>query len=185
MFHTILQHFLLFNQLSHVPISGSILTRVFLHYLQTVSQVLDLILLLEEVPINGIDRLTLLLDGLTEGQVGLKDLLHHIHSVNDSLSDGIFRFIDRAMREGGLVVLDSDVVKGVALLFEELLNIILILDDTLGNDQLPLFTTLPVPPLGFSTGSRPKSLTIATTPWHLHVFEVLLDRLWVIPRKLR
>ena len=80
--------------------------------------------------------LPLLLDVLPETEVALQHLLHHVDRVNDALGDRIFGFIDCARQVSSRT--RGDILESFTLLSEELLYIILILDDSFGDDQSSL-----------------------------------------------
>ena len=62
-----------------------------------------------------------------------------------ALSDGVLALVDSG---GQTVLFGSDVLEGLALLLEEALDVVLVLDDPLRDDQPPLLARLlPAPPL--------------------------------------
>ena len=133
-FDAILKHFFFLDELGHVGVG--ILARVFLEYLEPHPEVLVLILQHKYVGIEVVYVLPLLLDVLPETEVALQHLLHHVDRVNDALGDRIFRFIDCARQVSSRAC--GDILESFTLLSEELLYVILILDDSFGDDQSSL-----------------------------------------------
>lgn len=70
---------------------------------------------------------------LPQGQVTLQNLLHHVHCVNDTLGNGVLRLVHST---GELWLPIHNVLEGLTLVLEELLNIILVNYDTF-SDNLP------------------------------------------------
>lgn len=66
----------------------------------------------------------------------MKNLLHHVNSMDNSLSDSIFRLIGCAMWLVGILLplVARDVLQLVSLLFKKLVNFLLVLYDSLGDD---------------------------------------------------
>ena len=97
--------------------------------------------------------LTLLLNSLSQTEIALEHLFHHVHCVNNAFSNGILGLVNGRWQFRG-VMLYSDVLKGFRFLFEELLDVIFVLDDSLG-DYLPSFlTTLAASSLCFCARGR-------------------------------
>lgn len=152
MLNSVLKNLLLFNKPSHISIGG-VLPGILLKDLQPVPQVLILSLVLEDVGILVVYAFTLFLDGLSEAQIALEHFFHHVHCVNDALSDGILGLIHSRWQLSG-VVFHCYILKGLGFLFEELLDVVFVFDNSLC-DYLPSFlTTLPTSPLSFSTRGR-------------------------------
>ena len=83
-----------------------------------------------------VNELRLLLNSLSQAQIALKHLLHHIQSMNYSLSYGIFRLVGSRVRLHGvlLALVGGYVFKLVGFLSEELVNLLLVFDDALSDD---------------------------------------------------
>ena len=68
-------------------------------YHQPLTQIFVFVLKLEDLRILIINELGLLLDGLSEPQIALQHLLHHVDCVNDSASDGILSLVGGVVAE--------------------------------------------------------------------------------------
>lgn len=131
---------LLFSKRLHLI--RAVLVVEFLHDIESFSQVVVLLLELEDLSIRVIQRLGLPLNGLSQRQIALQHLLHHVHSVDDPLSDGILRLVDSTVRLLRVLVplVTGDVSQLVSLVSKELVHLFLVLDNSL-RDDLPMFDT--------------------------------------------
>ena len=89
--HSLLKGLFLANQSLHL-LKGVLPGEVFQDY-KSLPQIFILILKLENLSILVIDQLGLLLDGFSESEVPLQNLLHHVHRVDDSASNCVLRLI--------------------------------------------------------------------------------------------
>ena len=64
---------------------------------QPLPQILILVLQLEYLRVLVVDQLRLLLDGLTQAQISLKYLLHHVDGVDDATRDRVLRLVRRVV----------------------------------------------------------------------------------------
>lgn len=128
MLDSVLQHFLLSHKLRNIY--EGILASVLLKYLDSISKVFILILQHKDVRIQAIYDFTLLLDCLSQIQVALQDFLHHIHRVNNSLSNGILALIGSTWQVGHWLVHVGYILECFAFIFEELLNVVFVLYDS-------------------------------------------------------
>ena len=134
-FHTIFKNFLLLDQFCHV--SKRIFASVFFKYLQPQPEVFILILQHKYVSIEVIDMLSLFLNVLPQTEIALQHFFHHVNSVDDALSDCIFGFVDSAW-QGTSTRASGYVLESLAFFSEELFNVVLVLDDSFGDDESPL-----------------------------------------------
>ena len=113
-----------------------ILARIFFHDLESFSKIFVLLRQLEHLSISIIELLGLSLDRLPERQITLKYFFHHVYGVNDSLCDGIFRFICSTMRLVRILLplITCDIFKLISLLLKEFVYLFLILNNSLGDD---------------------------------------------------
>mmetsp|Transcript_32840 Transcript_32840/g.50173 ORF Transcript_32840/g.50173 Transcript_32840/m.50173 type:complete len:207 (-) Transcript_32840:1186-1806(-) len=117
-----------------------VFTRVLLEDSQSLAKILTFLGELEHLCVLVVDLLRLALDGLSEREVTLEHLLHHVDGVHYALGDRVFRLVSRAVRLERVLLplVASDVLELVSLLFEELVNFLLVLHDAL-RDYLPPF----------------------------------------------
>lgn len=96
---------------------------------------------LEDLSVAIIKAFGLTLDRFSQGEVTLKNLLHHVNSMNDSLSDSILGLIGSTVRlmRVLLSLVAGNVLQLISLVSEEFVNFLLILHDTLSNDLSVLY----------------------------------------------
>lgn len=96
---------------------------------------------LEDLCVAIIKAFGLTLDRFSQREVALKNLLHHVNSMNDSLSDGVLGLIGSTVRlmRVLLSLVAGNVLQLISLVSEEFVDLLLILDDTLSDDLSVLY----------------------------------------------
>ena len=117
---------------------------ILLHHIQTLSQIVILLLQLEDFSIAVVQILRLPLDGLSERQIALQHLFHHVHRMDDPFSDGILRLIHSTVRLQWIHVplIRSDVPQLVSLVPEKLVYFLLVFYYALGDDLPVLYLAI-------------------------------------------
>lgn len=138
-FHSLFKNILFVHKF--LDLSHWVFARIFLHHLKSFPQIFVLLWQLKHLSIPVIELLGLSLDRLPEWQVTLKYFFHHIDRVNDSLGDGVFRFICCTMwlMRILLPLVTCDIFQLVSLLLKEFVHFFLILNNSLRNNLPVLY----------------------------------------------
>ena len=73
------------------------MTSVLFHDIQSLPQIIILLLQLEYLGVAVIKAFRLPLNGFSQRQVALKNFFHHINCMDDTLCNGVFRLINSTM----------------------------------------------------------------------------------------
>ena len=88
MLHAVFELPFLLDELLYLD--QAVLPCVLLEDAKSLSEVIVLLLKLKYFCVAVVETFALSLDSLSQGQITLENLLHHVDCVNDTLGDGVF-----------------------------------------------------------------------------------------------